>query len=89
MHPRRNLVTQAIGLPEGVVPSTATSRIAVGDTLLLCSDGLWETLSEAELARVLDSERDPRAIADSLIAHALDAGGPDNASVVVYRHRPW
>ena len=89
VHPRRNLVTQAIGLPEGVVPSTATARIAAGDTLLLCSDGLWETLSEAELALVLDPALDPRAIADSLIERALAAGGPDNASVVVYRHRPW
>jgi serine/threonine protein phosphatase PrpC len=89
VHPRRNLVTQAIGLAEGVAPSTATARIAVGDTLLLCSDGLWETLSEAELAHVLDPARDPHAIADSLIEHALDAGGPDNVSAVVYRHRPW
>jgi PPM family protein phosphatase len=89
VHPRRNLVTQAIGLPEGVVPSTATARIAAGDTLLLCSDGLWETLSEAELARALDPTQKPRSIADSLIERALDAGGPDNASVVVYRHRPW
>lgn len=89
-HPRRNLVTQAVGLAEGIDPTTTTASIALGDLLLLCSDGLWETLSEAELSAMLDGEGAPRVIAESLLARALDAGGPDNVSVVVYRHgKTW
>jgi serine/threonine protein phosphatase PrpC len=86
LHPRRNLVTQAVGLPDGIAPSTTTVPIAPGDVLMLCSDGLWETMSEAEMEASLHVERDPDAIAESLIQRALAAGGPDNASLVVYRH---
>jgi len=86
VHPKRNFVTQAIGLVEGLAPATTVVPIAPGDTLLLCSDGLWETMPDEELARLLDGELDPSAIADALVERALAAGGPDNVSVVVYRH---
>jgi serine/threonine protein phosphatase PrpC len=39
---------------------------------------------------MLDAEGAPHIIAESLLARALDAGGPDNVSVVVYRHgKTW
>jgi serine/threonine protein phosphatase PrpC len=85
-HPKRNFVTQALGLPDGIAPSMTTVPVAAGDLLVLCSDGLWETMPEEQLAVSLDLERSPRTIAESLIERALGAGGPDNASVVVYRH---
>jgi len=86
VHPKRNFVTQALGLPEGIVPSTTTVAVAAGDLLLLCTDGLWETMSERELAASLAGERSVDAIAESLIERALASGGPDNASLVLYRH---
>lgn len=85
-HPKRNLVTQAVGLAEGFAPTTTSASLAAGDLLLLCSDGLWETFPEAELAAVLAAERAPRSIAETLLERALSAGGPDNVSIVVYRH---
>lgn len=89
-HPERNLVTQAVGLADGFAPTTTTARVTPGDLLLLCSDGLWETLSDAELSASLNTEDSPRVIAESLLGRALDAGGPDNVSVVVYRHgKAW
>jgi len=86
LHPHRNLVTQAVGLAEGFAPSSSSVSMASGDLLVLCSDGLWETLSEDQLAGALDVERTPQAIAESLLDRALEAGGPDNISVIVYRH---
>lgn len=86
VHRKRNIVTQALGLPEGIAPSSTTVRLRAGDLLLLCSDGLWETMPEPELAAVLDADRSVRAIGESLLGRALAAGGPDNASVVIYRH---
>ena len=89
-HPQRNIVTQAIGLPEGLVPATTVVKIRSDDLLLLCSDGLWETFAEDELAGVLaQTGPDARGLvrtADMLLAHALDAGGADNISLVLYRH---
>ena len=90
LHPHRNLVTQAVGLAEGFSPSSTSIGMAAGDLLVLCSDGLWETMPEDEMAATLDRARDPQAIAESLLGDALAAGGPDNVSIIVYRHgRGW
>lgn len=90
LHPERNVVTQALGLPEGLAPATTVRRLKRGDLLLLCSDGLWETFAETTLEAVLGeavaAEHGVERIADSLLAGALDAGGPDNVSIVLYRH---
>jgi len=90
LHPHRNLVTQAVGLAEGFSPSSTSVGLAAGDLLMLCSDGLWETMPEEQMAAALDSARGPQTVAESLLDHALAAGGPDNVSVIVYRHgRGW
>ena len=50
-HPMRNYVTQCIGLMENE-PNVAVSKgidLQVGDTLLLCSDGFWEPLDDAQI----------------------------------------
>jgi serine/threonine protein phosphatase PrpC len=85
-HPKRNVVTQAIGLAEGVTPEINTTALASGDVLLLCSDGLWETVADHELARLFATSGSPAALAAALIDLSLEAGAPDNVSVVVYRH---
>ena len=50
-HPMRNYVTQCIGLMENE-PNVTVSKgvdLQVGDTLLLCSDGFWEPLDDAQI----------------------------------------
>ena len=86
VHPERNVVTQALGISEGLAPATTVTRLRRGDLLLLCSDGLWETMSERELGAYLGEKRSIERTAEALLAHALDAGGPDNISLVLYRH---
>lgn len=90
VHPERNVVTQALGVPEGLSPATTACRFAPGDVLLLCSDGYWETATEAELAEALDealvASSDLDRVSRALLARALDAGAPDNVSIVLYRH---
>ncbi|TFH26972.1 MAG: serine/threonine-protein phosphatase [Myxococcales bacterium] len=85
-HPERNLVTQALGLGGEIRPDTNVASLSPGDIVMLCSDGLWETIEESHLATLLATDDSPAAIADTLVAHALEAGGPDNISVVVHRH---
>jgi protein phosphatase len=89
-HPERNVVTQALGVPEGLSPATTACRLARGDLLLLCSDGYWETATEDGLSRSLDealaASNDLDRVAQALLARALDSGAADNVSIVIYRH---
>jgi protein phosphatase len=54
-----------------------------GDALLLCSDGVWELLSDAEMQAALLSASDARGAARGLIDTALAHGGSDNATAIV------
>ena len=50
---------------------------------MLCSDGISGMIDDEEMRGILDSVPDPRDAADALVAAALEAGGRDNATVVV------
>ncbi len=52
-HPRRNMVTQVLGVGEPQ-PQTRTFDLVVGDWLLLCSDGLNDELTDAQIAEAID-----------------------------------
>jgi serine/threonine protein phosphatase PrpC len=88
---RRNIITRAIGL-ESVVQVDLRSWVrGQGDVFMLCSDGLTDMLSEAEVQQLLasrlagDGSGDLEAAADGLVAAANEAGGSDNISVLLIR----
>ena len=87
VHPSGNLVTQALGLRDRLVLRSSVKSLESGDRVLLCSDGLWETLPHERLAVLLGGGTDATGCAEGLLGHALDAGGHDNISAVVYVHR--
>ncbi len=82
-HPRRNVVTRALGAPEDPAPDFWYLPVAARDRLLVCSDGLTNELPDQRLAAVLLSESDPQAAADRLVDEAVAAGGRDNITVIV------
>ena len=79
----RHVLTNALGAEEGVVPETEKLRLADGDRLLICSDGLTEMLSDKQIAEVLRSHPRSTDASNALIEAALDRGGKDNVTVVV------
>lgn len=80
----KNLVTRALGIDPTVELELQELAVEVGDKYLLCSDGLSDLLSDAEIAQILkEKESDIEAAADSLIEKANDYGGLDNISVVI------
>ncbi|MEZ5596351.1 MAG: protein phosphatase 2C domain-containing protein [Pseudomonadales bacterium] len=81
-HPRRNVVTQVLGYgtPE---PDVSRHPLRAGDVLLLCSDGLYDELTDAEIADVLGRQGDNDEKVRRLIGFANERGGRDNISVVV------
>jgi len=84
-HPQRSIITRALG-PEPVVEvDTFAVGARGGDVYLLCSDGLTSMVSEAAVAAVLARAPSLAAAADELVAAALDAGGRDNVTVVLFR----
>lgn len=62
---------------------TGTLRLAVGDRLLLSSDGLHGALDEQTMGELLRATEDPQRAAEALVARALAAGSDDNLTAVV------
>lgn len=82
VHPHRNLILRAVDGVHEPEPDVFTLDVAVGDRILLCSDGASGVLSTADLARLLgDGTVDHAAV--TLVSAALDAGSSDNVTVVV------
>lgn len=84
VHPRRNIVTRAIGTAAKVDPFTAAVEVEEGDSLLLCSDGLHSLVSDDEIARTIASQS-PQEASQSLVNRANELGGHDNITVIVAR----
>lgn len=81
-HPRRNLVTQSIGMPRVRIDRIERS-LTIGDRVLLCSDGLTSMVDDETVGRILREEESPSAAAWGLIDAANAAGGHDNTTVAV------
>ena len=82
-HPRRNIITRAVGSERFVVCDELAVPIRPGDRYLLCTDGLTNALEDAELHRVLLAEEDPEMACRKLVQEALDGGSRDNVTAVV------
>jgi protein phosphatase len=85
-HPGRSALCQAVGMTEGFKPEFQSVRLVPGDRLLLCSDGLWDELTEGEIGEVLAADGAARQLATILLHRALSAGGRDNITLVLYQH---
>lgn len=82
-HPKRNVITRALGDPDGVEADFFVLPVDTAGRLLLCSDGITGMLDDQEVAAVLADAANPRDAADRLVAAAVAAGGEDNATAVV------
>lgn len=71
------------GRSDGRSPDLTPLRLRPGDRILLCSDGLTSYVPLALVHDALDSFQDAGAVADRLVALALDQGGRDNVTVIV------
>ncbi|MDY3048538.1 MAG: protein phosphatase 2C domain-containing protein [Rothia sp. (in: high G+C Gram-positive bacteria)] len=82
-HPRRNVITRALGTGNYWEPDFWVIPAKPGDRLMLCSDGLSGELSHNYMARVLATVEHPQDAADVLQMAALRAGGRDNITLIV------
>jgi PPM family protein phosphatase len=85
-HPQRHILTAALGSGRELFPDSPQQPMALesGDTLILCTDGLWSLVSDQELAKVVRANA-PVESCLALVKMALERGGPDNVTIVVLR----
>lgn len=83
VHPQRNVLTRALGVEAVVEVDAWVLSPADGDRFLLCSDGLFNEITNQQIAEVLESAKDPDAAARILAERAETAGGRDNITTVV------
>jgi len=85
-HPQRHILTAALGSGREVVPDAPLLPVALelGDSLLLCTDGLWSLVNDLEIASAVRSGT-PAESCLALVNLALERGGPDNVTVLVLR----
>ena len=83
-HPRRNIVTRAIGIEPQVKVDTAEVELRERDVILLCSDGLHGLVEDDEIADIL-GRNEPQQACKELVDRANKLGGHDNCTVVVAR----
>jgi protein phosphatase len=89
-HPKRNLVTQCLGL-KAPQPELNTVAWTPGEILLLCSDGLTGELDDEHIERILNNamsaEDTCEAATEELITATLAAGAKDNVTVLLAENR--
>ncbi len=86
-HKMRNVITRCLGGRADLEVTTyPREQLIPGDALVLCTDGLWGTTADHEIA-LLVSQFSPQVAADRLVALANERGGPDNITVLVVRVR--
>lgn len=79
------LLTACVGGGTALAVDVATYPVRAGDVFLLCSDGLWEAVSELSMARLARRSESAAAACRRLVRAACAAGGHDNVGVAVVR----
>lgn len=82
-HPDKNIITRAIGARDVIEVDFFTEELKYGDMVLLCSDGLTNMVSDAEIEEVLRADATIEDKARELIYRANENGGKDNIAVVL------
>ena len=85
VHPRRNVITRALGSREALTVDVAEIPLAPGDLVLLCSDGLTGELLDEEIRALIDDADTLEDALEKLIGAALWRGGRDNVTAVLVR----
>ena len=82
-HPRKNLITRALGVDPEVNEDLYRTHLCGGDSLLLCSDGLINVLTDEQILEILRRSPGAQAQCNALLQATLEQGAPDNVTVVL------
>ncbi|HIJ73274.1 MAG TPA: Stp1/IreP family PP2C-type Ser/Thr phosphatase [Candidatus Hydrogenedentes bacterium] len=83
-HSLRNLITRAVGIKETIETDLFALKMKQGDTILMCSDGLSNMVTDEEMQESL-TNGNLQGAGRVLVGRALESGGSDNITVVLVR----
>ena len=83
----RHLLSRSLGNDLFVAVDTSENLVLAGDVLLLCSDGLYASVTASDMAQVISQRADLQAAAQELVAIANQRDGSDNISLQLIRVR--
>ena len=84
-HPQKNLITRALGTARSVKADLFLRPVQKGDTILLCSDGLINEVTDQELYQEILVGGTPQEICRRLLDRTLERGAPDNVTIVLFQ----
>ena len=83
-HPNKNIITSALGTEAEIRIDYNEVKLAKGDVLLLCTDGLSNMVDDSEIARIIKESSFYRG-AENLVKRAVELGGFDNVTALLFR----
>ncbi len=86
-HPRKNVITRALGVDESVEPEFNVYDLNQGEIILLCTDGLTNFVDSEDIVSILKSSSDGNQKAERLVQEANKNGGGDNITAVVLENK--
>ncbi|MDZ4087835.1 MAG: protein phosphatase 2C domain-containing protein [Tabrizicola sp.] len=86
-HPESHVITRAVGGGAELDVDLISVPLAIGDRLLLCSDGLTRCVYEQTVEALLRDAASPEDACQKLVREALDSGAPDNVSTIAVHIR--
>jgi serine/threonine protein phosphatase PrpC len=87
VHPHRNILTRAVGTSDTLTVDSGRFSWQPGDSLLLCTDGLTNMLSEETILAICIQSASPQTIVNTLVEQAKQAGGYDNITAVLVQYK--
>ena len=81
----RNIILQALGPEESVVPELTRDKLKTGDVLVVCSDGLSNQVEASRIARMASEQNQVSGLCADLVERARETGAPDNVTVLAAR----
>jgi PPM family protein phosphatase len=82
-HPQRAMLIRALTGDSAPEPDLSVHEARAGDRYLLCTDGLFAAVPDADIRAALTAAHEPDRVLDELIQRAYDGGAPDNIACVV------
>ena len=80
---QRNILYKALGQGSRVEPDILYHDLGPGQYLLLCCDGLWDKVNDADIAAIVEASPTPGIACRNLVTRANENGGDDNISVIL------
>jgi serine/threonine protein phosphatase PrpC len=84
-HPQRNMITRCLGVQSDVQSDTFIEDFKPGNSLMICSDGLWEMVRDNQIKEIILRSSSAQSACDSLVEEANKNGGVDNISVIIVK----